>query len=161
MTGLFWVFALLAAGLLFLLMEIFIPSHGLLGVSGLAALGGSIYLAFNHHGVGLGLLIVLLVLVCLPIEIIVGVKLFPKTPIGKLMMLPARMKTRPEDRVEGADLAGYVGKAGVTVTQCRPAGIAEFDGKRMDVVAEGTIVDANRPVTVLRVDGNRVVIREK
>jgi membrane-bound serine protease (ClpP class) len=41
----------------------------------------------------------------------------------------------------------------------RPAGIAEFDGRRVDVVSEGELIDAGQFIEVTRVDGNRIVVR--
>lgn len=156
----FLVFILLAAGLFFLLAEIFIPSAGLLGVTGTAALAGSLYLAFRHS-VPLGVVDAALIVVLLPLEIIMGVKLFPKTPLGKRMLLAPKEQTTAADRAPEKGMADLAGKEGVTVSYLRPAGVAEFDGQRVDVVAEGTFIDANRPVKVILVDGNRVVVREK
>lgn len=156
---LFWVWALLVAGLLFLLLEVFIPSHGLLGVSGIAALVVSVWFAFKiSPALGFGVFAIGVIL--LPLEVIFGVKMFPRTPVGKRMMLPARARTGKDERSGEPSLAEYVGQKGVTTTMCRPSGVAEIAGTRVDVVAEGMVIDANRPVTVLRVDGNRVVIRE-
>ncbi len=155
-----WVFLLLAIGLFLLLAEVFIPSHGLLTVGALGTLGASVYFAFGH-GPALGFTVIIVAVILLPLEIVLGVKLFPNTPIGKLMMLKRRDKTTDDDRVGAQELDQYVGKTGVTRTMCRPAGIAEIEGKRVDVVAEGMIIDAERPVTALRTDGNRLVVREK
>lgn len=160
MTIMLWVWLLLVAGLLFMLLEVFIPSHGLLGVSGIACLALSLWFAFKLGAI-LGLVVAVLILILLPIEIVFGVKVFPRTPIGKRMILPAREDTTAADRASADDLSGFVGKAGVTVTMCRPSGIAEIDGKRVDVVAEGMVIDANRPINVLKIDGNRVIVREK
>jgi membrane-bound serine protease (ClpP class) len=156
----FLIFALLAVGLLFLLMEIFIPSAGLLGITGTAALAGSVYIAFRHS-VPLGVADVVLIVVLLPIEIVAGVKFFPKTPLGKRMILAPKDQTTAADRAPEKNLSGLMGKEGVSVSYLRPAGMAEFDGERVDVVAEGTFIDANRPVKVILVDGNRVVVRER
>lgn len=155
-----WIFILLAAGLFFLLLEIFLPSAGLLLVSGVAALVVSIVLAFRHSP-PLGILVIVLIAILLPLEIIVGVKVFPHTPIGKRVVLGPKEKTTADDRAIETDMSSLVGKEGVTVTYLRPAGVADIEGRRVDVVAEGLLIDANRPVRVLRVDGNRVVVREK
>jgi len=156
----FWIFVILALGLVIMLMEVFIPSYGLLSIAGVGAFAASIYFGFQSSA-ALGVTVVILIVVLLPIEIVIGVKLFPETPLGRRMVLRAREKTTDVDRVSGADLEALVGREGVTRTMCRPAGVAEIGGTRVDVVAEGMIVDANRPVVVVRVDGNRVVVREK
>ena len=41
----------------------------------------------------------------------------------------------------------------------RPAGIAHIDGERVDVVSEGEFVEPDAPIEVIRVEGNRVVVR--
>jgi membrane-bound ClpP family serine protease len=155
-----WVFILLAAGLLFLLLEVFLPSAGLLLVSGVTALVVSLVLAFRVSP-PFGILVIMLIAVLLPLELIIGVKVFPHTPIGKRVVLTPKEKTTVEDRAIETDMASLAGKEGVTITYLRPAGVAEIEGRRVDVVAEGLLIDANRPVKVLRVDGNRVVVREK
>ena len=45
-------------------------------------------------------------------------------------------------------------------TALRPAGIAEFDGVKLNVVSDGDFVAAQRPIRVERVEGNRIVVRE-
>ena len=40
------------------------------------------------------------------------------------------------------------------------AGAAEIDGKRLDVVTQGEYLEAGTPVEVLRVEGNRIVVRK-
>ena len=58
------------------------------------------------------------------------------------------------------DLSYFVGRTGKTHTALRPAGIAEFDGVKLNVVSDGDFVGAQRSVRVERVEGNRIVVRE-
>lgn len=151
---------LAAAGLFLLLMEIFIPSYGLLTVGGLGALIASVYLSFLQSP-AFALLVLIVVAIILPVEIVVGVKLFPHTWIGRRIVLAARDKTGKTERSSEEGIFNLEGREGVTRTACRPAGVAEIENKRVDVVAEGMMIEANRPVRVVRIDGNRVVVREK
>jgi membrane-bound serine protease (ClpP class) len=57
-----------------------------------------------------------------------------------------------------ADRAWF-GKRGLAASPLRPAGIAEIEGERVDVVSDGEFIDAGEPITVVRVDGNRIVVR--
>jgi membrane-bound serine protease (ClpP class) len=41
----------------------------------------------------------------------------------------------------------------------RPAGIAQFDDARVDVVSDGGFIEAGTLIDVIRVDGNRIVVR--
>jgi membrane-bound serine protease (ClpP class) len=86
-------------------------------------------------------------------------RLLPRLPFGRRLILATGME---------ADL-GYVsapdsdrqwlGRTGTALSPMRPAGIAEIDGARVDVVSDGGFIDAGTPVKVTRVDGNRIVIR--
>ncbi|MGU5070906.1 hypothetical protein MAX92_23610, partial [Escherichia coli] len=53
-----------------------------------------------------------------------------------------------------------VGKTGTSVTPLRPAGTAVFDEERLDVVADGEFIPANRTVTITFVEGSRIVVKE-
>ena len=41
----------------------------------------------------------------------------------------------------------------------RPAGIAVFDDRRVDVVGEGDFIEEGEALEVVAVEGNRVVVR--
>ena len=43
----------------------------------------------------------------------------------------------------------------------RPAGIAEIAGTRLDVVSDGGFIEALTAIEVTRVDGNRIVVRQR
>ncbi len=52
-----------------------------------------------------------------------------------------------------------VGKAGTALTDLRPSGTAVVEGERIDVVTEGEFVKAGAPVTVMRSEAYRMVVR--
>ncbi len=52
-----------------------------------------------------------------------------------------------------------VGLSGTAVTDLRPSGAAVIGDERVDVVTEGEYVAAGAPVTVLRSDGYRHIVR--
>ena len=53
------------------------------------------------------------------------------------------------------------GQRGVVLASCRPSGIAEINGKRLDVVAESGFIEKDAEVEVILVEGNRIVVRSK
>jgi membrane-bound serine protease (ClpP class) len=65
---------------------------------------------------------------------------------------PAARPGAPTDRP-------LTGRTGTAVTDLRPSGIAEIDGRRVDVVADGEFVRSGEPVAVLRDEGYRRVVR--
>ncbi len=54
-----------------------------------------------------------------------------------------------------------LGRTGTALSPLRPAGVADIEGARVDVVSEGWFIDAGAPIEVTRVDGNRIVVRER
>ena len=54
-----------------------------------------------------------------------------------------------------------VGDRGLTESALRPAGQAQFDGGSVDVVSDGSFVEAGKTVRVIEISGNRVVVREE
>ncbi|NMB96506.1 MAG: hypothetical protein GYA02_07835, partial [Clostridiaceae bacterium] len=56
------------------------------------------------------------------------------------------------------DLEYFVGREGKTLTVLRPAGTAEFDGVKLDVVSEGEFIPKNTRVKVKKVTGRRIVV---
>ena len=62
-------------------------------------------------------------------------------------------------KAEPDDMKVLLGKSGQTRSVLRPAGIADFDGVRLDVVTEGEFIEAGEPVTITRVEGGRIVVR--
>lgn len=148
---------LLFLGLVFLVAEIFFTSFGLFGILSAAALIGGIVVAFEEsRGQGLALLAVTLVLA--PTVLSFAVKVFPKTPFGKKLILEAAPN---ESRsASGSDAASGVrtGDEGIAVSALRPSGIAEFAGRRVDVVTEGTMVPRGARLRVTNMSGNRVVV---
>lgn len=56
-------------------------------------------------------------------------------------------------------LAGLHGQRGIALTALRPAGTAEIDGRRVDVVAEGgALIDRGSAIEVTEVEGTRVAV---
>lgn len=56
-------------------------------------------------------------------------------------------------------LAGLRGQRGLALTPLRPAGIADIDGRRVDVVTEGgALIERGAPIEVCEVEGTRVVV---
>jgi hypothetical protein len=54
----------------------------------------------------------------------------------------------------------FVGREGVTQTALRPAGIGEFDGVKLNVVSDGEFIGKDKPIRVLSVKGNRILVSE-
>jgi membrane-bound serine protease (ClpP class) len=93
----------------------------------------------------------------LGVVVVLWIKFFPRSPIGRSMTLSEDGRTFKSSDSH----AGLVGKDGVAQSELRPAGFALIDGKRIDVITEGSLVPRGTPIQVVRVEGNRVIVRKQ
>jgi membrane-bound serine protease (ClpP class) len=155
-----WVVLLAGAGFLLILLELFVPSAGLIGLLAAVVLVAATVIAFQNGGPTAGLITLLAIAAGVPCVVFFGFGLWTKSPLGRRFMLEA---PKPED-VDDADvkelhLRALIGQHGVAVTPLRPAGIVEVNGMRVDTVTEGIMVEAGTRVKVVSVQGHRVVVR--
>jgi membrane-bound serine protease (ClpP class) len=150
-------YVLIALGLVLLLAELFIPSMGLLTVLGLAAVIGGVVLTYLYGDPALFLVTVVGVFIALPAVFVFGMYYWPRTPLGRrLFVLPTEEDAEKGQRAEAERLRGRIGKA---LSPLRPAGVVDFDGRRVDVLAEGNLVEAGQWVKCIEVRAGRVIVR--
>ena len=149
-------FVLLISGLLMVCLEIFLPG-GIIGFFGALALVGAIVRGFLAFGPRTGVIIAVSIIRLLGITVFLWIKFFPQTRIGKSITLSANGKTFKSSSGKFSDL---VGKEGKSFTELRPAGVIIIDGSRYDVVTEGNLINKGKPVRVIKVQGNRIVVRQ-
>lgn len=146
---------LLALGLSLIVAEIFVPSFGVLSVLATGAIVAAIVMAFQESSAaGVRFLVATAVLV--PAVIVLGFKLFPRSPFGK-RMVAGGLSFGSQESFDQRDLT-LLGKEGTVESDCRPAGMARLDGRRVDVVTRGEWIESGTRVRVLEVQGNRVVV---
>jgi len=51
-----------------------------------------------------------------------------------------------------------VGKTGIAISTLRPAGIAEIDGKRIDVTTDGTFIQKGEAIKVVKAEGIHIIV---
>ena len=73
--------------------------------------------------------------------------------------LYSRFVSEKEAGEIGTDRAELLHQTGTAFTNLRPAGTALINGKRVDVVTEGQMIERGCPVQVVAADGLRVVVR--
>lgn len=149
------IILLFGLGLALVVAEVFIPSMGVLGMAAGLSLMTSIGMAF-YEDPGTGTLLLVITAVTVPIILTLGIKLFPRTPLGR--KITARGFSFEDGRAVDRRDEGLAGARGVVEAQLRPAGIARIDGRRVDVVSRGESIDAGTEVVVVEVSGNRVIV---
>lgn len=156
---------LVAGGVVLLLLELLvIPGFGVAGVLGIAAILAGLVLSMIGPGntmqliAAVGIRIGLALVVAIAASLVL-MRFLTRLPVGRRLVLETRLG-QPQGYASAPETdAPLLGKHGVARSMLRPAGIAEIEGRRVDVVTEGELVEAGDPVVVIRVDGNRVVVQ--
>jgi membrane-bound serine protease (ClpP class) len=164
------------AGLLFLMglallgVEIFVlPGFGVTGVSGIVMMIVGLGLAtldrmpqtpsewqsFGHtvtlFGGGL---------VTATLGTFLLVWFLPHIPfVNRLIHSPPEETEDDEVGTIPAETAALLGAVGVAATVLRPAGMARFGDRYIDVVSDGSFVPEGASVQVIEIEGNRIVVK--
>jgi membrane-bound serine protease (ClpP class) len=159
MVYLMWAIILLLIGLGLVVLEAFIPSHGLLGAAAAIVTIVAIFLAF-YSSVTHGLIVLGLAVVAMPTVIALALKWWPNTPIGRRILpdLPKSEDVIP-DNPQRRWLRELVGKTGVAKSVMLPSGAVAIDGRIIDAVSEGMVIEEGKTVRVIEVKGTKVVVR--
>jgi membrane-bound serine protease (ClpP class) len=156
---------LVGLGVVLLVMEVFvIPGFGIAGVLGLTALVAGLGLSLVGAGATWMVVVQALGQVALSLLLALGVSLallriLPRLPFGRRLVLETELGVEGGYASAPESDRRWVGKRGTAASPLRPAGLAHLDGERVDVVSDGEFIEAGERIEVIRVDGNRIVVR--
>lgn len=146
------VATLIVVGAVLLLLETVLPGM-VAGVVGMLCLAGGVVMGYTTYGPRIGNFILLGVAGGLTIAAILWVRFFPNSRLGQMFV------TRQTVGNLGVDRPELLNQAGTALTNLRPSGMAQINGKRVDVVTEGGMIERGTVVRVVAVEGLRVVVR--
>jgi membrane-bound serine protease (ClpP class) len=150
------IFSLVGVGVLLILAEVFVPG-GIVGGIGILMLITGIAAGFFFGSPLLGFSLLIGSLVFGLIAFWAWMKLLPRSPMGKRLILQSDGALWDGFDSHQSELAG---KEGVAKSPLHPSGIAIIDGRRIDVVTRGEMVDIGAKIKVIEVHGNRVVVAQ-
>jgi len=160
-------------GVVLLAIELFvIPGFGVVGATGIALIILGLFFAFQPYfiprtpgeidltfknvfkvgGAIIGSLVAMVLLA----------RILPKVPVlGRIILAAAdssgMLRATATSGLEEVDLVGLEGEV---LKILRPAGKAAFGERVLDVVAEGGFIEAGARIRVVRVEGNRIIVRK-
>ncbi len=157
-----WCIGLFVVGLIFCLVEVFMPGFGFFGIGGGVCIVVGIILRLVTGGNGWMLLYMILIFtVILTAMALIMSKVMKKGKLSKSAMFNVDSSVS-EGITEGTKNFAYLlDKVGTTQTVLRPVGKAVFDGEVVDVVARDGFISQNIQVKVIAVEGQRVVVIEQ
>ena len=159
MDPFYWALFVLAIGLAVVVLELFVPSAGILAVTAAALIVTSIVLGFVD-GLQSGALVLLITVIALPLLLAVMVNVWPHTPLGKRILLK---DLKPEDVLPKKShyhrKGTLEGQLGIAQTKMLPSGMILVNGEKYDAISEGFAIEAGDPIKVIAVRENRIYVQ--
>jgi membrane-bound ClpP family serine protease len=155
-----WAFMLLGLGLIFLVLEFFIPSSGSLAVMCALSLLAAIGIGFAA-GPWTGLFILLTICLVVPVALVAAVHWWPDTPIGRMILIQ-RPKSADDVLPQTPayrTIKDLVGQRGIAKNLMLPSGVVVIDGKSHDAVSEGSPIESGQAIIVVSVSMRRLIVR--
>ena len=158
---------LFVLGLILLALEIFvIPGFGIAGIAGIILIFVSLFLSLTPSGpfmdfdaISIAIIQLTGAIVAAFVLILLLAKFLPKSKTFSKLIL-ADEERAEQGFVSYPSEKDLVGQEGIALTTLRPAGSAEFNGKRYDVVADWEYIEQGSRIVVLRVEGVKVVVKK-
>lgn len=154
-----WAILLLVLGCVFVVLEVFIPSGGIISILAAVAFITSILIASWEGpttGPATGFAFAAITVFAVPTLVAIAFKYWPKTRFGKAFLgeLPSEDEVLPED-----PRRALIGRVGVARSKMLPSGAVEIDGQMIDAITHGQAIEPGTYVVVTEVRANRVVVR--
>ena len=145
---------LVALGFISIVLEFFVPGMVLGAIGGFFMLC-AVVAGFIDKDPSTGILTLGVAVVSTVTAILLGVRILPESPVTL-----KNTQGADEGFVAGpGGLPPLLGKRGRSLTVLKPGGFAQIEGRKVGVFAEGDLIAPETDIEVLRVEGNRVVVR--
>ena len=148
----------MVVGIVLLVVEAFMPGFGVAGFFGVVLEIAAVVMTYLTHGVTSALVVLLIGLAVVALAISMSLRSIAKGRLSESGMVLKNTERSEEGYMANEDLGVFLGRVGTATTALRPTGMADFDGVKLNVMSDGTFVEAGVQVKITRVDGGKVVV---
>jgi len=174
---LIWGFGLLAAALLLIVVDVFVPTFGVLALASLALSIAGVVCLFRVSSTW-GTLGTVMVIIGGPVVFFFGLRIMPTTPLGRRLVLgshdqngdgsgegsgaaadPAARQADGSSLSSRGKMLALVGQQGEVVSDLRPIGMVRIGTQRYEALSETTLVRAGAMVRVMSIEASTLRVR--
>ncbi len=157
----FWLMVILFIfGALLMVLELVVPGFSIPGIVGILSLIAGVVVGSSVLTAGQLAIVILLVFIAIVIMLVLLYRSATKDGrISRLLFLSSKAK-KEEGYTSTKNYENMIGKVGISTTTLRPSGTGDFDGIKMDVIADGQFIPKGVKIKVVNVEGFRIVVEQ-
>ncbi len=149
---------LLIAGFVLIGVEMVLPGFSVPGISGIIGLVVGVFILADTPMEAAVITIAVLALLGILMAVILW--LLSRGKLKNPIVLEEEQR-KDEGYISSSDLNYLLGKHGIAKTDLRPAGIVTIDEINFNVMSEVEYISAGSEVEIIKVEGSKLVVREK
>ncbi len=160
--------ALVFAGIILFLLEVFLPSGGILALLSASSLVGSVVVMFLFNSM-LGMSLLVAYFIIIPAALYWGLKVWRGSSVGHKLILGAdtegtddqlsQVRSEAKRLLRADQIKENIGKFGVADSTLRPVGFVLIEEERLDAIAEGEVIESGQRVEVVDAYDNQIKVR--
>ena len=157
-----WVpIALFILGLVLIVLEVFIPDFGLIGMLGVSSVALGIYFTVGDFSLMVRDLSVALIASVILLFILIR-NGYSLSNFNKIVLNASSKETDDREEREEQDQV-HVGMVGIASTPLRPSGKASFDGHTIsyDVLSTEGHISVGTEIIIQEINGTKIVVRKQ
>jgi membrane-bound ClpP family serine protease len=152
--------ACIIIGIILVVIEMHIPGFGVPGIAGVILLVAGVIMFSGS--VLEALILVIIILAILGIAVAVVYRSASAGKLSKHLILNDSLEKEDQVSFPSEDeISCSVGSEGKALTILRPAGSADFNGVKVDVISDGEFIPENALVVVTRIEGKKIIVKQK
>lgn len=159
-NDIWFMIALFIFGGILMILELVMPGFGVAGIVGILSLIVGIVVGSSVLTSGQLAVVIFLVFVFIVIMVVLLYRSVTRNGrILKLLFLRTSA-AKDEGYTSTKSYEDMLGRIGVSTTNLRPSGTGDFDGIKMDVIADGQFIPKDTKIKIVRVEGFRILVEQ-
>jgi membrane-bound ClpP family serine protease len=139
------------------IVDLFVPSGGVLALSSFLAAVISVYFGFRSSSTA-GMMMLSVMLIAIPVFLVVALRVWPYTPLGRRIILRTPEAVHAPQAATADPLLELVGQIGVAQNSLLPSGHVRINHRNYNALCESGVIEAGQNVEVIAVRQRNLIV---